>query len=196
MVDDGPADGRVDHQLPDPGDAGGRGADDPRGSGDHHTAVLLDSQRLSIRDHAAAALRLRHGQHRPEARVRDLRDRLVLRQHGARPRRQLAGAVRPAGAAGLCRGIGQSGRDEGHFGMVPRHRAWARRRLLQHGRVARLDACGAARCLGHPHAQLAVRVRPDRRDRARLGHAVAGVLSVSRETPGPLTGGTPLHPVR
>ena len=35
--------------------------------------------------------------------------------------------------------------------------------VLQHGRVARVDARRAARRLGHPDAQLAVRVRAHRR---------------------------------
>ena len=36
--------------------------------------------------------------HRPEARLRDLRDRVVVHQHGARPRRQLADALRASRA--------------------------------------------------------------------------------------------------
>jgi ACS family hexuronate transporter-like MFS transporter len=40
-------------------------------------------QRLPVRDHAAAVLRLRHGHRGAEARVRDLRDRMVVHQHGA-----------------------------------------------------------------------------------------------------------------
>ena len=90
----------------------------------------------------------------------------------------------PARAAGLRRRLGQPGRDEGDVGMVPGARARPRRRRLQHRRVGRLDARAAARRLGDPDAQLAVRVRAHRRAWARLGGAVAAVLSVARETPG------------
>ena len=146
--------------------------------------VLVDPERLPVRDHAAAALRLRHGHDRAEARIRDLRDRVVVHQHGARPRRQLADAVRPARAARIRRRVGESGRHEGDVGVVPGDRARTRRRLLQHGRVARLDAGGAARRVGDPDAQLAVRVRAHRRDRPRLGRPVAAVLPVARRSTG------------
>ena len=181
-MDDGPAHAGVGHQLPDTSDARGGRAKCPQRSGHHDPAVLVDPQRVSVRHHAAAPLRLCDGQRRTEARVCHLRDRLVLRQHGARPREQLAGALRPARAAGICRRIGESGRDEGDVRMVSRRRTRARRRLLQHGRVAGLDARGAARRVGDPDAQLAVRVRAHRRDRTRLGRALAGVLSISRRS--------------
>ena len=119
------------------------------------------------------------GHDRAEARVRDLRDRLVVHQHGARPRRQLADALRPARAARIRRRLGESRRHEGDVGVVPGDRARPGRRLLQHGRVARLDAGGAAGRVGDPDAQLAVRVRAHRRDRPRLGQR-CGCCSTSR----------------
>ena len=126
-----------------------------------------------------------HRHRRAEARVRDLRDRLVVHQHGARPGRQLADALRPARrCSGFAEGLGEPGRDEGDVRVVSRRRARARRRLLQHRRVARLDAGGAARRVGDPDAQLAVRVRAHRRDRPRLGRALAAVLSLAREAHG------------
>ena len=64
----------------------------------------------------------------------------------------------------------------------PAPRTRPRRRLLQHGRVAGLDARGAARRVGDPDAQLAVRVRAHRRDWTRLGRALAAVLSISRRS--------------
>ena len=50
------------------------------------------------------------------------------------------------------------------------------------GASAGLDARGAARGVGDPGAQLAIRVRAHRRDWTRLGHSLAAVLSISRET--------------
>ena len=161
---------------------GGGGANCSQRSEHLDATVFVGPERLSVRHHAATALRLCDGQRRAEARVRDLRDRVVLHQHGARAREQLADALRPARAAGIRRRIGQSGRDEGDVGMVSGARTRPRRRLLQHGRVRGLDARGAARGMGDPGAQLAVRVRAHRRDWTRLGHALAAVLSISRET--------------
>ena len=77
----------------------------------------------------------------------------------------------------------------------PAARTRARRRLLQHGRVAGLDARGAARRVGDSDAQLAVRVRAHRRDRPRLGRALAAVLSIALEAQGAVTAGTRLHPL-
>ena len=196
LVDDGPADGGVDHQLPHTQHAGGGGAERPEGSRHQHAAVLVDPQRVPGRDHAAAALRLRDGHRRAEARLRHLRDRLVVHQHGARPGGQLAGALRPSRAARIRGRVGESGGHQSDLRMVPRHRARSRRRCLQHGRVARFDARRAARGVGHPGPQLAVRVRAHRCDRARLGGAVAGVLPIARHAQGALGSRTGLHPVR
>ena len=98
-----------------------------------------------------------------------------------RPGRQLADAVWPARAPRICRGLGESGGDEGDLGMVSGERAWPCRRVLQHGRVARVDARGTARRVGDSDAQLAVRLRPYRSDWPRLGRALAGVLSAAGE---------------
>ena len=82
---------------------------------------------------------------------------------------------------GFAEGSANPAGHEGDVGVVPGSRARARRRLLQHGRVARLDAGGAARGVGDSDAQLAVRVRAHRRARPRLGGAVAAVLPVAGE---------------
>ena len=195
VVDDGPADGGLHRQLPHAQHVGSRGADRPERPRHRGAAVLVDPERLPARDHAAADLRLRHGHHRAEDRVRDLRDRLVLHQHGARPRRELADALRPARAAGVRRRIGQSRRHEGDVGVVPRSRTRPRRWILQHGCIARLDAGRAARRVGDPDAQLAVRVRPHGRDRPRLGGTVADVLSVAFEAPCAVCARARVHPL-
>ena len=132
------------------------------------------------RDHAAADLRLRPRRRRAEGRVRDVRDRLVVRQHGARPGAQLAGVRGPARAARLRRRLRQPRRHEGDGGVVSRQGARSRRRPLQHRRVGRLDARAAARRVGDSHLQLAGRVRHDRAHRSRVGGAVAGLLPLAR----------------
>ena len=143
--------------------AGGRGADRPERPRHHDAAVLVDPQRLSVRHHAAAAVRLRHGHGGAEARVRDLRDRVVVHQHGARSGGELADALRPARAARLRGRIRESGRHEGDVRVVSRRPSagspaasstWARRWV---------DARRAARRVGDSDAQLAVRVRAHRR---------------------------------
>ena len=85
------------------------------------------------------------------------------------------------GLLGFAEGSANPGRHEGDVGVVPGDRARPRRRLLQHRRLARLDAGGAAGGVGDPDPQLAVRVRDHRRDRPRLGGAVAAVLPVAVE---------------
>ena len=57
--------------------------------------------------------------------LRDLRDRLVVHQHGARAGRQLDGAVLAARTAGARRRIGESGGHEGDVGVVSRRRSAA-----------------------------------------------------------------------
>jgi len=195
VVDDGPADGGLHHQLPDAQHARGCRANLTQGPEHRRAAVFVDHQRLPGRDHAAAAVRLRHGHHRAEDGVRHLRDCVVLRQHGARPCRQLADALRSPRAAGVRRGLGQSRRDEGNVGMVPGNRARPRRRFLQHGRVARVDAGGTPRRMGDPDAQLAVRVHDHRRDRSRLGGTVAHLLQLAVEAPRALRTRARLHSV-
>src|SRR3954465_8951539 len=79
--------------------------------------------------------------------------------------------------------------------MVPGARARPCRRLLQHGRVGGLDGRGAARRVGHPDAQLAVRLRPHRRNWTLLVRSLAAVLSIAGETQNAVTTGTRLHPL-
>ena len=193
MVDGGPADGGLDRQLPHAQHPRGRRTERAEGSGHHDTAVLVDSERIPDHDHAAADLRLRDGHDRPQARVCDLRDRLVVHLHGARPGRRLADAVRVACTSRLRRRLGQPGGHEGDRGVVSRHRARPGRRVLQHGRLARIDAGRAAGRLGHPHARVAVRVRAHRAGRPRLGSALAGVLRAAVKASCAVAGGTRLH---
>ena len=94
---------------------------------------------------------------------------------------------------GICRGLGESGGDEGDLGMVSGERAWPCRRVLQHGCVARVDARGTARRVGDSDAQLAVRLRPYRSDWPRLGRALAGVVSAAGEASIVVGRGTRLH---
>ena len=63
--------------------------------------------------------------------------------------------------------------------MVPGARARPGRRALQHRRLGRLDAGAAAGGLGDPQLQLADGLRDHRRARARLGRALAALLSTS-----------------
>src|SRR6185436_12237763 len=90
VVDDGPVDVRLGHQLPDAGRACGGRAEAARRPGHHDAAVLVDSERFSDRDHAAADLRIRDGHHRPEGRLRDVRHGLVIHLYGPRVRGHLA----------------------------------------------------------------------------------------------------------
>ena len=131
--------------------------------------VLVDCQHVPVRHHAAADLRLRPRRRRAEARVRDVRDRVVDRQHGPRPGQQLARIRGPARAAWLRRRQRQPRRDEGHGGVVSRQGAWSRRRPVQPRRVGRLHARAAARRVGDSHLQLAGGVRHDRPHRSRVG---------------------------
>ena len=117
-----------------------------------------------------------------------LRHGLVVHQHGARPRAQLADVRRAARAAGVCRGLGQPGRHEGHRRVVSRARARTRRRRLQHRRLGRLDAGAAAGRLGDPHLQLADGVC----HHGQPGPGVGGLwlwLYESPETPSAPVGG-------
>ena len=153
----------------------------------------MDRQHVPGRDHAAADLRLRPRRRRAEGRVRDVRDRLVVRQHGARPGAQLARVRGPARAARLRRRLRQPRRDEGDGGVVSRQGAWSRRRPLQHRRVGRLHARAAARRVGDSHLQLAGGVRDDRRHRSGVGGAVAGLLPLARSSSEALRRRTRLH---
>ncbi len=163
---------------------------------DHDAAVLLDRRRVPGRHHAAADLRLRAGRHRPQAGLRDLCRRVVVHQHGARPRRQLDGALLAARPARARRRLGQPGGDEGDVGVVPGAGARPRRRRLQHRRVVRVDARAAARGVGDHRLQLAGGLRPDRRARPRLGRPVALALPVAGETRGAVGRGAASHRLR
>ena len=101
--------------------------------------------------------------------LRDLRRRVVVHQHGARPGPQLDGALLAARTARARRRLGQPRGDEGDLGVVPGAGARPGRRRLQHRRVVRVDARAAARGVGDHLLQLADGVRPDRRARPRLG---------------------------
>ena len=181
LVDDRAVDARLDHQLPHPKHARRRRADHPAGPAHHRAAVLRGSSATfqgaimlqPICGYVLDVVGLKAG-------LRDVRDRLVVRQHGARPGPQLAGVRGAARAARLRRRLRQPGRHEGDGGMVSRQGARPRRRPLQHRRVGRLDARAAARRLGDPQLQLAGGVRDHRPHRARVGGAVAGVLPLAR----------------
>ena len=114
-----------------------------------------------------------------QPRAGDLRHRVVVDQHGARPRPQLADARGAARSSWLRRRIRQSRRHEGDRRVVPRARAGPRGRCLQHRRLARIDARPAARRLGDPDLQLADVVRHHRQLRPRVGRALARVLRVA-----------------
>jgi hypothetical protein len=68
--------------------------------------------------------------------------------------------------------------------MVSSDRARPCGRLLQHGRLARLDARRPARRVGDSGLQLAVRFRADRRHRSGVGRTLARVLPVARDAQG------------
>ena len=110
-----------------------------------------------------------------------------------RPGRQLADAVWPSHPPRICRRLGEPGGNEGDLGVVSGERAWPRRRVLQHGRVARVDARRTARRVGDSDAQLAVRLRAHRSDWPRLGRAVAAVVSATGAASIVVGGGTRLH---
>src|SRR4030095_11654243 len=66
--------------------------------------------------------------------------------------------------------------------MVSGERAGAGRGRLQHWRIRWFDDCAAARGVGDPELQLAIRVCDHRRSGVDLGRALAMALSITRKT--------------
>ena len=155
------------------------------GPAHHHAASIVGHGCLPGRDHAAADLRIRPRRRRAEGRVRDVRDRLVDRQHGARVCRGLRQTL--AWLRGLL-GPGRGFRQPG--GHVKATAEWfpARERGLAGGalqsrkarpdRLARASARGVT-ILGY---QLAGGVRRDAGLSSGLGHP-GGCCSISRRSP-------------
>ena len=153
----------VDHQLPHAQHAVGRGADlltDLHITTQQYSWIL---ERLPGRDHAAAALRLRarHVGLKLGFAIFAVAWSFISMAHGlAGSWQALAGLRALLGfAEGSANPAGMKATSE----WFPAARARPGRRLVQHRRVARLDAGAAARRVGDPDVQLAVRVRDHRR---------------------------------
>src|SRR6188474_733314 len=77
--------------------------------------------------------------------------------------------------------------------MVSCERAWPGRWRLQHWRFGWFDDCAAARSVGDPELQLAIRVCDHRRSGFDLGRALVVALSITRKTSEAFSAGEGLH---
>ena len=111
---------------------------------------------------------------------------VIIMLHGVATSWPMLAALR--GLMGIGGRYGAAGRNEGGGRVVSGEGARLCRRLLQHRCVVRLDAGGAAGCVGHPVPQLAARVRDRRWHGAGVGGGVVPLLLLAEAASGTVEG--------